>query len=312
MLSVLRNGALRSVSRGHKSFKVLSVYPLRDQSALAASEEKQVPVEQQEWYLKDKEYWGDYVPPQYVPPKQYSMEERIEIWNYCNSVFFGPERDMKNFPNVSAFEKPMPVRLGVIPAAWFDFYKEKMGVSGGYVFLFGLWLTTTSKEINPIDHYYWELPSFACAMYILHKHPKIGPNIKKMFQEVEEKRVNQIHNRPIAQMRSSAEKGITKLERMLEETEVYKYFNQTKEEGVLLQLEAAYRQRLQTVYQEVKNRLDYEAEKSNVKKQFEQEHMVNWIVSNVRSSITPQQEKESIKSCIQALKDLSVKQPGIV
>ena len=34
---------------------------------------------------------------------------------------------------------------------------------------------------------------------------------------------------------------------------------------------------------------DYQVEKENAAKQFEQKHMVNWIIQNVMKSITPQQ-----------------------
>lgn len=34
---------------------------------------------------------------------------------------------------------------------------------------------------------------------------------------------------------------------------------------------------------------DYQVEKENAVKQFEQTHMVNWIIQNVMKSITPQQ-----------------------
>ena len=34
---------------------------------------------------------------------------------------------------------------------------------------------------------------------------------------------------------------------------------------------------------------DYESEKAALKRQFEQDHMVKWIVNSVTKSITPQQ-----------------------
>ena len=34
---------------------------------------------------------------------------------------------------------------------------------------------------------------------------------------------------------------------------------------------------------------DYQVERQNAVKQFEQKHMVNWIIQNVMKSITPQQ-----------------------
>merc|ERR1712228_855362 len=63
---------------------------------------------------------------------------------------------------------------------------------------------------------------------------------------------------------------------------------QAKKEAVGLQLEAAYRARLADAHQQVKKRLDYQLETSNVKK-----------------SITPAQEDAALKKCIADLKKLS-------
>lgn len=54
-------------------------------------------------------------------------------------------------------------------------------------------------------------------------------------------------------------------------------------------LEANYRERLLTVYNEVKKRLDYQVAMQNLKRQKEQDHMIQWVEKSVVQSITPQQ-----------------------
>lgn len=56
-----------------------------------------------------------------------------------------------------------------------------------------------------------------------------------------------------------------------------------------MMLETNYRERLMMVYNEVKKRLDYQVAMQNLKRQKEQDHMIQWVEKNVIQSITPQQ-----------------------
>merc|ERR1712217_744751 len=62
-----------------------------------------------------------------------------------------------------------------------------------------------------------------------------------------------------------------------------------KKENVALQLEAEYRARLKDAFTQVKRRLDYQLQTANVLRANEQKHMVDWIITNVKKSITAKQ-----------------------
>ncbi|XP_050393209.1 ATP synthase subunit b, mitochondrial [Patella vulgata] len=231
-----------------------------------------------------------------------SIAKRIEDWDKANAIFYGPERDYKNFPTQRQLETPPPVRLGFLPESWFQTLYPRTGVTGPYLFGVGLLGYVLSKEIWVIDHNFSEMLGFWGA--IIWINYKFGDKIGNYINGLRETNYNDWFVKPVEEAKEIYQTEIQENEKAIWRAEGQKYLFEAKKENVDLQLEAAYRQRIQNVYTDVKKRLDYQVDVLNTNKQFEQEHMVNWIVSGVMKSITPQQEKESITSCLQTLKKL--------
>lgn len=184
----------------------------------------------------------------------------------------------------------------------FTFFYKKTGVTGPYTFAFTLFTYLASKEIYVMEHEYYAGLSFAIFLTVLIK--KIGPSVKQQLDaEIDqiEADYNKSRNDEI-EGREEAIKG-EKTEQWRSEAQVV--LIEAKKENVALQLEAAYRERLATVYGEVKRRLDYQVECQHVERRVKQKHLVNWVQSKVLGSITADQDKETLNKCIADLASLA-------
>ncbi|XP_022920779.1 ATP synthase subunit b, mitochondrial [Onthophagus taurus] len=199
-------------------------------------------------------------------------------------------------------QEPGKVRLGFVPEEWFTFFYKKTGVTGPYTL--GITLTTylMSKEIYVMEHEYYSGLSLLlmCVMGVKYMGPAVAKWLDKEIDEYEAG-----WNQGRKDQKDGLEEMIQDEERLQWSSEGQNMLIQAKRENVALQLEAAYRQRVQTAYQEVKKRLDYQVEIQNIEKRIAQKNLIDFVVSKVKSSITPDQEKQNIDKCISDLGGLA-------
>merc|ERR1711963_188154 len=212
------------------------------------------------------------------------------------------ERDLVNFPQRTRPIEKAPVRTLVFPEEWFTALYSKTGVTGPYMFLAGMGTFLCSKEYFVMEHdFFVGLGLFAVLTTVV---KQVGPSwteeINKELDE-EEAELKAIRQNEIDACKNSIDAELQEQASAGAWADII----QAKKEAVGLQLEAAYRARLVEAHQQVKKRLDYQLETANVLRRMEQKHMVDWIISNVKKSITPAQGDAALKKCIADLKKLS-------
>jgi len=201
-------------------------------------------------------------------------------------------------------EHPGKVRMGFIPEEWFQFFYNKTGVTGPYTFGVGLLTYLCSKEIYVMEHEYYSGLSIAIMAVIAVK--KLGPTVANWTDKEIDRIEGEWKEGRVAELKALADAiEVEKKEQWRAEGALL--LMDAKKENISLQLEAAFRERAMNVYHEVKRRLDYQVECRHIERRINQKHMVNWIVNNVLSSISPQQEKETLNKCIADLSALAVR-----
>lgn len=153
-----------------------------------------------------------------------------------------------------------------------------------------------------MEHEYYAGISF--ALLLTYGIKTLGPGIKKSLDaEVDqiEADMEQSRNNEIAAHKEYIEHEQTEQWR----TEGQLLLNDAQKENVALQLEAAYRERLATVFNEVKRRLDYQLEIQRVERTVKQKHLVDWVTSKVLASITQDQDQQTLNKCIADLKAMA-------
>lgn len=236
---------------------------------------------------------------------QTTIEQHVKNWDKAHDIYFGPERDLKNFPLESAPETRPAVRLGFIPETMFNFLYDKTGVTGPYLLATAGIISLLSKEIWVFDHQLTEFVPFWVVFAVL--GTKLAPVVKEKFLDI---KITDLQKKfwddRVAVSKIKFNHILNSGESLITQQEGQKHLFEAKRENVDLQLEATYRKRMAEVHTAVKKRLDYVVAKEQTQRKFQQDHMVNWIVESAVKGITPQQEKDAMTKCISDLKGLAV------
>ncbi|XP_012726102.2 ATP synthase F(0) complex subunit B1, mitochondrial [Fundulus heteroclitus] len=194
------------------------------------------------------------------------------------------------------------VRHGIFPEEFFQLLYPKTGVTGPYMLGTGLLCYLLSKEIYIVNHE--TIYALTIGGIIVYCVKKFGPG----FAEFADK----IYEEQLAKAEAAKESSISILAKSIEAEKKEQWrvegrglLFDAKRNNVAMLLETNMRERLHMVTNEVKRRLDYQIALQNLHRRMQQEHMINWVEKSVVSSITPQQEKESIAKCIADLKALA-------
>jgi hypothetical protein len=75
-----------------------------------------------------------------------------------------PERDLVNYPPYKLREAPNAVRWYCVPETWFKFFYDKTGVTGPYMFFYGLLIYGFSKEYIVLWYDFTEYLILAAAV----------------------------------------------------------------------------------------------------------------------------------------------------
>ncbi|KAL0275523.1 UNVERIFIED_CONTAM: hypothetical protein PYX00_003347 [Menopon gallinae] len=216
----------------------------------------------------------------------------------------GGKRDLINFPRPVQLQTNPPTMFGFIPQTWFDFFYKKTGVTGGYMFLFGMMVYLLSKEKFVFNPEAYTTIQFCTVAFIISRYvPEIRKKVDQMITEDEEE-MNSFQTNRISGIKTQMDQMNNHKSQV---EAVLRLLPEAKRENVYLQMEAIYRQQLWATYLEVKKRLDYMVEKSSIESKYQKDLIAHWVLGEVYKSITPELKRIVMLQAIEDVKKLSVK-----
>lgn len=220
-----------------------------------------------------------------------------------------PERDAVNFPRVNISDYAPATRHHFIPESWFQFFYPKTGVSGPYVFTGSVLTFLLSKEWLVWEHEL--LTGVTTSLIFTYAVIKFGPKISTWFRgEIKADHDAWEHWRTgnislLSQIEDHYSKQVGK-------SGVMKDLFDVRQQDVEIQLEAEYRNRLKTIYEDTKRRLNYLVAKADSDRQIQHKNLVNWVINEAVQAFGQKQENDVLDGCIFELKNLAAKNANAI
>jgi len=249
-----------------------------------------------------------------VLPKEINdrlMKYPARLENYEDFKMPGaPYEGMGPLPPVPDYEDvKKELKFYFIPKYWFDFFYEKTGVTGPYVFAGALFTFLASKEFYMFGHNYGHHSRqiFWSAVTIAYFNSKYGEMLRDMIEDWRTERY-------IA-MDAIKEEEVKNCYEVIEEINLAKwraglseFYNEAKQANLQLMLETAFFERQAAVVNRIKQKLDYQIAVQKVDNELAQSHMVNWIEGKVLESISQDTQSETLDACIAELHVMAEKE----
>jgi len=238
--------------------------------------------------------WGDV----YIPPDLKKYQEP-----FPKDFKEHPDRDLVNFPHPVTRPYPSKVRFGIVPESWFSIFYPKTGVTGGFLFYGGFAFYMVQKEWFIVDEELRLFGIFGIIIFTVYK--LFAPQIAKWHDEMWREALGNAENYVETNKKAFTDAIATQKEYIGAYSALPPLIAEAKRENVQLQLEAEYRKRLLKAHTEIKRRLDFMADLEEAKRRFQRRYMINWIIDQVKKSISDQQEKVLLGQCVADLKGLA-------
>lgn len=221
----------------------------------------------------------------------------------------GPQRDKVNFPRVGQTLDTPPTRYHIIPESWFQFFYPKTGVTGPYVFAASFGSFLMSKEWLVMEHELLTgLSSICIFAWAL---PKFGPAVREYIVGGVKREERDWDNWQHGNAKTLGAL-IEHYKSQLNVSEVIDELYGARKQDLEIQLEVEYRERLKTIYEDTKRRLNYLVAVADSQRQIYHSNLVNMLISNVMSSLGPKQEAEVLDACVLNLKSLAKKNANAI